>query len=688
MILRTMSRSHVLVLLVLIGMLSTQSSAQTVNVKFRCNTSTCADTIRPSHIVGLNGESVKGGITGLVWGTGSSTIKLTNVGGDYWETTIKAKPNDTLHYKFITKYDTATMSSINYGWEGDFNNGFDTWTSRVSVIGAKDTVLPVQYYNGGTAKISQYAKPFAAKQDTIAIYFRVNMGGSIFDPTKQAVDVRGGAPLGADPSWITIKTLTREVNSVNSGSMWSGVAYVAKSAITANPTQSFKFVITNPDNWESTNNRTFVISNNLITVGDTTIAWSYFNNKAPSGPKTTGNVVFRLLTGALEKVGLFNRTLGDRIGVTGAKGWVVDPFNFDTDPLMLKMTYNSDLEEWNLISPFTLFPNDQIVYKYYIAWDSTRVDSTKKNFIRGLALSNGWEEPGVTGGADRRYTFVNAAEQTVKGDFGADQQLFNSIHPSGYISAPISVTFSINMAPAAAVATNPTNALFRPGTDTVWISFDGCLVPLTQGKTMYGTDNRLELKDLTGSGIYKGTMTLRAPTLYQLCYRVTYSSSPNAAVTNGGGILMGRRYYQYIRPTKVAADQTVTWPSTFVLPTMDWKVDNLTNENPPNLDLPSGVAQDLNVPLKFTLEQNYPNPFNPSTMITYSVPQKVHVRLDVYNVLGQRITSLVDEEQSAGVHSLMWDAKTNSRRMVSSGVYFLRMEAGSFSQIKKMLLLK
>jgi hypothetical protein len=245
------------------------------------------------------------------------------------------------------------------------------------------------------------------------------------------------------------------------------------------------------------------------------------------------------------------------------------------------------------------------------------------------------------------------------------------------------------MAPATVVATNPTNPLFRPGTDSVFISFDGCLVPVTQGKTMYGTDNRLELKDPDGNGIYTGSITLKAPTLYQLCYRVTYSSSPNPNVTNGGGILSGRRYYQYIRPTQVKANGVIAWPSSFTLPTVDWKVDNLAIETPPDLDTPTGVSQNTtNTPSVYALEQNYPNPFNPSTVITYSVPEKSHVVLEIFNVLGQRVASLFDQEQSAGIHSIGWNARDSRNAQVSSGVYFLKMQAGSFSQVKKMLLTK
>jgi|GEM_PF-779161 len=658
----------------------------TVNVKFRCNTSTCLDTLRPYHVVGLQGDSKKG-IPGFNdW---STTVNLANVNGDYWEGSLAVQPGDTIHYSFITKYDATTFSSVNWGWDGPIDNGVTTRTNRILIVGTKDTTLPLQYYNGGTTKVGQYTPPFKKKQDTVAVYFRVNMGGVSFDPTSQTVEVRGGAPFGTDNPWIKFVDMKREVGSVNNGSFWSGVAYVAKTGVTAGTRQQYQFVFRSPETWESAN-RSFIFSNNLITVaGDTTLAWAYDNNKPPSGPKITSNVLFSLKLNALEKAGLFNRAVGDRVGVTGAKGWAADPVNFDTT-VILKMTYSSDLQEWDLVEPFTLFPNDVIVYKYYLAWDPSRVDSTSPNFIRGLALSNGWEEPGVTGGADRKYTFTSTTTgQLVPGDFGADQQYFNSIHPNGAIATPCTLSFSINMAPATNVATNPTNPLFRPGTDSVFVSFDGCLLPITQGKTMYGTDNRIELKDPNGDGIYTGSIALKAPSLYQVCYRMTYSSSPNPAVTNGGGILIGRRYYQYIRPTQVKAGGVITWPSSFTLPTVSWRVDSLTVETPPDLDSPTGIAQSTsNTPMVYSLEQNYPNPFNPSTVITYTVPEKTNVKLEIYNMLGQRIVSLFDQEQAAGTHSIGWNGRNGRNEQLSSGIYFLQMRAGSYSNVRKMILMK
>ena len=84
----------------------------------------------------------------------------------------------------------------------------------------------------------------------------------------------------------------------------------------------------------------------------------------------------------------------------------------------------------------------------------------------------------------------------------------------------------------------------------------------------------------------------------------------------------------------------------------------------------------------YSLEQNYPNPFNPETKITYSILEPVHVRLTIYNILGQKIATLIDKHQNTGKYHVTWNAEN-----LNSGVYFYRLEAGSYSDTKKMMLL-
>jgi hypothetical protein len=90
-----------------------------------------------------------------------------------------------------------------------------------------------------------------------------------------------------------------------------------------------------------------------------------------------------------------------------------------------------------------------------------------------------------------------------------------------------------------------------------------------------------------------------------------------------------------------------------------------------------------NLPKEFDLRQNYPNPFNPFTLIKYDLPVGCQVRLDVYNVVGQRVATLVDGQQKAGYKTARWDAGS-----LSSGIYLYRLQAGDFVKTRQMVLLK
>ncbi|UCD17481.1 MAG: S8 family peptidase [Candidatus Zixiibacteriota bacterium] len=94
------------------------------------------------------------------------------------------------------------------------------------------------------------------------------------------------------------------------------------------------------------------------------------------------------------------------------------------------------------------------------------------------------------------------------------------------------------------------------------------------------------------------------------------------------------------------------------------------------------------VATRFALAQNYPNPFNPSTIITYSLPSRSPVILSIYNLLGQKIRTLVDEIKSAGTHRVFWDGAGTDGQAVATGIYFYRIQAGEYVESRKMLLLK
>jgi hypothetical protein len=89
------------------------------------------------------------------------------------------------------------------------------------------------------------------------------------------------------------------------------------------------------------------------------------------------------------------------------------------------------------------------------------------------------------------------------------------------------------------------------------------------------------------------------------------------------------------------------------------------------------------MPLTYLLRQNFPNPFNPSTNISFSLPTRSFVSLKVIDLLGREVATIISEEMSAGSYSRQWNANN-----LTSGVYFYRLQAGSFAETKKLILLK
>ena len=113
--------------------------------------------------------------------------------------------------------------------------------------------------------------------------------------------------------------------------------------------------------------------------------------------------------------------------------------------------------------------------------------------------------------------------------------------------------------------------------------------------------------------------------------------------------------------------------------------------DPSQLTNPAGVAEVLEVraiPSAFALNQSFPNPFNPQTTIGYDLAEGGQVHLEVYNVMGQLVKSLVSENQPAGRYQVVWNGTDVVGRQVSSGIYFYRLNTSGFKAVRKLMLLK
>jgi len=127
----------------------------------------------------------------------------------------------------------------------------------------------------------------------------------------------------------------------------------------------------------------------------------------------------------------------------------------------------------------------------------------------------------------------------------------------------------------------------------------------------------------------------------------------------------------------------------FYLMVGDTKTENrfIWSQNMVITEITSLKSADI-LPGEFALAQNYPNPFNPETRIKFSLPQGTQVSMAVYDILGRKVTTLVDEYYEAGNHDITWYGTDDAGRQVASGVYFYRIKAGDFEKSRKMLLVK
>ena len=208
--------------------------------------------------------------------------------------------------------------------------------------------------------------------------------------------------------------------------------------------------------------------------------------------------------------------------------------------------------------------------------------------------------------------------------------------------------------------------------------------------------------------------------------------------TNGEGFSVGQRYafldgyYKfssvggdvfsaviifYNNNNLIAAKDTVLNPSTeyieFSIPikysktdmpdrcTIQFKIHDPTDTIPANVgsffllddvgltgDASTGVEDIAQIPVGFHVYQNYPNPFNPSTTIKYTIPQANYVTVNIYDINGGLVNTLVNQKQNTGIYEVAWNGKNNAGLPVVSGVYLYKVQSGDFIKISKMILLK
>jgi hypothetical protein len=183
-----------------------------------------------------------------------------------------------------------------------------------------------------------------------------------------------------------------------------------------------------------------------------------------------------------------------------------------------------------------------------------------------------------------------------------------------------------------------------------------------------------EYKDTTTTITNNGNGTLKISYITSSNFSLIFTARPNVI-----NIAPGESFVDTLRfmPLVAGVDSTlILFVSNAPSSPDTIKVIGMAN-------LVTNVNQGIELPKCFTLYQNYPNPFNPSTFISFALPSKAYVKLIVFDLIGREVAVLASEDLLAGTYTRKWNSAN-----ITSGIYFYRLQAGSFVQTKKLLLLK
>lgn len=498
----------------------------------------------------------------------------------------------------------------------------------------------------------------------VPVTFQVDMGvkmqeGSFLPDSGDIVRVAGGFN-----GW---GGSTDTLGDLDGDSVYTGTVNIAEGS-----TIAYKFLksLRSGIDWENAigDNRGYDVPN-----GGGTIAPVFFDNDNLVSIATSGNILWQVDMTTFSQLGWFRPDLGDSIqlrgpGVNGWNGTQMEPNLFQEGAY-----------EVNL--PYTGFTFDDISHKYFINFDSVSAAARFPGFAGGNTDEYEYDHPAERGDGNAVFNVGGG------GDLSVPLRYFSSINPNGIIPAgdTVDVTITVNMGPATRYSVP-----LVLGADTVKIGFQEGVWRSTQ-ELMQGSFPRYQVMTPAspGDSIYSITFTIVGPTHYAILYRYQYIASDNSYTVDQTGSLGGTYVYQsrYIQPLAMrsaAKASATTWPRSYSMPMDDWKKSSPFTAEAAPFDIVNGVEEIPGVlPKTYSLAQNFPNPFNPATRIRYTIPEAGNVSLKIFNIIGQEVANLVNQEQTAGNYVALFDASK-----LPSGVYFYRLEAGSFRQVKKMVLMK
>ena len=581
------------------------------------------------------------------WGNSTDTLSDPDHDSVYTKTVNNTIfENTTVQYKFL-----KTLRG-GLDWESGDNRQYN--------VPPGGGTVPEAYFDND----SVYTPPVSAP-----VTFQVNMKIKMLEGTFLPGSGDIVRVAGSFNNW---GSSTDTLTDPNQDSIYTKT--IADNVIFENTTVQYKFLKTPRGglDWESGDNRQY-----NVPTGGGTVPVAYFDYDSTVNLQVTASILWQVDMTTYEDLGWFRPDLGDTMQVRGPfNGWGGSKMDQSfINPGLYQTTYPADGS-----------PSADIGFKYFMQFDSAEAAIRFPGYSNATRDGMAYDHPATRGDGNRLINIGNGGEITT------DLAYFSDINPKGEIAAgdTVTVTVTANMGPATHYLTP-----LDPATDTVRLVFQDALSRAAQQKIQGTFPQTLDMSHSSPSDtMYTVSFDIIGPAHYNLQYTYRYVQPGGFVVDQGGGLgnqnLFISRFIQPLafgknsRISKIAGTAT-TWPRNYSAPVDDWqKATPLEHETPP-FDIINGVSPDKapGRPVAYRLFQNYPNPFNPATQIRYALPERAHVSLRVYNLLGQEMATLVNQDQPAGNYVSLFEANK-----LPSGVYFYKLQAGRFLDVKKALLVR
>jgi len=663
------------------------TSSGPVRVTFVANTATVPDTLGATSTVQVRGS---GGP--LTW-NGASPVFLQNVGGDYWRGSAEFTPGERVEFKFYTNVHDTVYAGAEWehqGWEGDVATG-----NRVLVVGDADTTLPLQFVNGWLWGVEQYARPWVSEPNSFVVWVRVNVQGwEDFNPGAQVIGLRGSNNVDwgqtGEISWGRTYPLVREGDHVNMGSRQYSGGYFYSGAVHV-PVQyagkglEFKVVVHRAgapldEGWGDLVYNPSLQNHVEVSGVDTTVHWFWFDNKRPRAVEHRDQVVVTWVADLGQAIANFGFAHGDTLLVRSGY------FGTAAGVRTVQMRRIGFTSRYTATDTVVTTIGGKLDYQYYKVKHGVEYREIYYNFYYGGE---------TVGEAERRVQDpVGGAVITIEDVVASKSDIHRMplFRNTAVVARPVTVTFTCDARPAVyqvlagSTLRDIQGTLHVTSADQViaWgMAMNG---PATGGWGTWGAGLMVDPAHRMYDDGTHGDVVAGDSVYTLVCF---YSPDSNDVVGQefkfgiGGGDNEGGYGNNHIEniddsvPVSVIHSQFGSIDPVFY---SAWDYDNQRPRT--GVEVVRGE-----VPREYGVG-NYPNPFNPGTEVRYQVVRGGRVRVEVYNVMGVKVATLVDEEQPAGSYRVRWEGSDERGQQVSAGVYVCRLVAGEVVKTAKMVLVR